>query len=266
MKNVLLLVHDDQGQESRLQVALDVTRAIGGHLTCLDVIAFPRVFADPLAGPALSILLEDERTREDAICQALSERLGREDVAWDLRRSTDELGLAIRDEAQGADLIVLNSRLEGYSVLDAPRIAGDALIDTGRPVLAVPDGCSGIDLKGTVLIAWNGSDEAGESLRAALPLLKLAQEVVLFEAGRSNPARPASEAAQYLSRHGLRCRTESSAVGDSVADAILRAARDVGASYIVMGAYGHWRITEAVIGGVTRAMLETSDLPLFLVH
>jgi nucleotide-binding universal stress UspA family protein len=266
MKNVLLLVHDDHGQESRLQVALDVTRAIGGHLSCLDVIAFPRVFADPLAGPALSIVLEDERTREDAVCQALSKRLAREDVAWDLRRSTDEPALAIGNEAQRADLIVLSSRLEGYSVLDAPQIAGDALIDTGRPVFAVPDGCAGIDLKGTALIAWDGSDKAGQSLRAALPLLQLAEEVVVFEAGRSNQANPASEAAQYLSRHDVRCRTASSAVGDSVADAILQAARDAGAGYIVMGAFGHSRLREAVFGGVTRSMLETSSLPLFLAH
>jgi nucleotide-binding universal stress UspA family protein len=266
MKNVLLLVHDDEGQEARLQAALDVTRAIGGHLTCLDVIALPPVVADPLSGPAVAMLLQDEFTREDVNCRALTSRLGREDVAWDLRQVTDDVVPAITDAAQAADLIVLNSRIEGNPARDPQRVASDVVVRSGRPVLAVPDSCRGIDLSGVALIAWDGSTEAGESLRAALPLLRLSAEALLFEAGRSNRTYPASEAALYLSRHGLRCRTLSHAVEESVAEAIQQAARDVGASYIVMGAYGHSRTREALFGGVTRSMLETSGLPLFLAH
>jgi nucleotide-binding universal stress UspA family protein len=266
MKNVLLLVHDDKGQEARIQAALDVTRAIDGHLTCLDVVMLPRVYADPFAGSAVAALLEVETTREDANCHALSARLASEDVAWDLRQVTDEFAPGITDAAQAADIIVLNSRVDGDPSQDPHRLVGDVVVRTGRPVLAVPDTSRGVDLAGTVLIAWDGSDQAGESLRAALPLLQRAEEVILFEAGRSNRTYPAAEAAQYLARHGLRCRTLSSAVEDSIAGAIRRAARDTGAGYVVMGAYGHSRTRETLFGGVTREMLETSDLPLFLVH
>ena len=266
MKNILALVHDDNGQEARLQAALDVTRAVDGHLSCLDVVTLPRTYPDALVGTGMALLLNDERTREDANCDILRDRLNCEDVAWDLRQVTDDLVPAIKNAAEEADLIILNSRIGGYSPYDPQQVAGDVAIDCQRPILAVPDERRGIEFNGTALIAWNGSHESGESLRAALPLLKVAEEVVLLEIERSSQEYPATQVARYLSRHEIRCRIESRAGEGSVADMILRAAREVDAAYIVMGAYGHSRTREALFGGVTRSMLETSDLPLLIAH
>lgn len=84
MKNVLLLVHDDEGQEARLQAALDLTRALDGHLSCIDVALFPAMVGDIYSpGIAEAMLLTDEREREGKNKTALEARLAHEDVSWD---------------------------------------------------------------------------------------------------------------------------------------------------------------------------------------
>ena len=84
MKNILLLVHDDQGQEARLQVALDLTRAFGGHLSCLDVTILPALVGDYYGGATGgAMLLAEESDRETRNKAALEARLAHEDVSWD---------------------------------------------------------------------------------------------------------------------------------------------------------------------------------------
>ena len=79
MKNILLLVHDDAGQEARFQASLDVCRALGGHLACLDVAILPKVTGDMYGATAM--LLADERERESANRTKLESRLAAEDVS-----------------------------------------------------------------------------------------------------------------------------------------------------------------------------------------
>jgi uncharacterized protein YrzB (UPF0473 family) len=82
MKNILLLVHDDAGQEARFQAALDIARGLAGHLTCLDVVQMP-VMAGDYDGMGSAMLLADEREREAGNRTALEARLAKEDVTWD---------------------------------------------------------------------------------------------------------------------------------------------------------------------------------------
>src|SRR6476619_3142179 len=87
MKNVLLLVHDDTGQEARLQAALDLTRALSGHLYCLDVAQVP-VLADGFGGASIAILMEDEREREASNRSKTEPRLAAEGVSWSWTEKT----------------------------------------------------------------------------------------------------------------------------------------------------------------------------------
>ena len=105
------------------------------------------------------------------------------------------------------------------------------------------------------------------ALSAALPLLELAEAVRIVEIDIAADAAPAEEAAEYLSRHDIHaeiCRV--GAQGEHADTIILRHATDYGAAYCLMGAYGHARTLEALFGGVTRRMLQTSSIPLVIVH
>jgi nucleotide-binding universal stress UspA family protein len=267
MKTVLLLVHDDAGQEARLQAALDLTRALDGHLDCLDVCVVPVLMDDCYAGAGVGVLLADEKAREGLNRTRLEARLAHEDVNWSWADATGQIAPALTEAAVLADLIVINRRLDVWPLPDMREIAGEVLLKSGRPILAVPEAARGIDLNGTALVAWDGSPAAEAALRAALPLLKLARDVVVFEVQDGSVRLSAEEAATYLSRHDIHATIECAPAVDERAASILldRIGRgDCG--YVVMGGFGHSRFTQALFGGVTRKMLTESPIPVFLAR
>lgn len=154
----------------------------------------------------------------------------------------------------------------------APAIAEALLFGTGAPVLFLPDG--GADLSrpfGRICLAWDDGDEALAAARAALPFLRAAEAVdvaiidpPLHAADRADPG---GELCLWLARH--RVRAEVSVLARSqprIADILARFAQERGAEAIVMGAYGHSRLREAVLGGATRDMLAAVPLPLILAR
>lgn len=269
MKTILLLAHDDEGQEARLQAALDVTRAVGGHLACLDVISPPVAMAyDDYSGVATAALMEEEREREAANRSRLQARLTHEDIAWSWQETSGYLEQTIESAAGLADLLVLSSRHGEDEPAELRRLAGLVAEKARRPVLAVPKHAKALDLTAPVLVAWDGSREADEALRDAVPLLRLSNDVVLFQFDEPEGSFAASDAAAYLSRHGIHARIESlpRRADDLVYIALLEQAAHIGAAYIVMGAYGFSPTLETVFGGVTRSMLAHSEVPLLLAH
>ena len=267
MKNILLIVHDDAGQEARLQAALDVTRALEGHLTCLDVSIMPVLVGNYYDGDGAAMILADERAREATNQQRLEARLAHEDVSWDWIDAIGGLAPCVTDAAGMADLIVVNRRLDGFPTPDMRAAAGEIIVKSGRPILAVPDTAKGFDAVGAALVAWDGSACAMAALHAAVPLLRLAGSVILLEIDDGSIASSAEEAAAYLSRHGIHAVIRRVPCQDrKPSDVLLEQVRGGGVAYVVMGGFGHLRLIEALFGGVTRKMLTESPVPVFLAH
>ena len=264
MKNILLLIHDDQGQESRLQVALDVTRALGGHLDCLDVLTLPLIVSGYYSAGSESVMIAAERERDSAIRTSLESRLAKEDVTWSMGETYGTFVEALTQASDFADLIVVSARTEARAE-DRPRLESLPL-RAARPILAVPPGCLGLDIDGCALVAWDGSRPCSEAVRAAVPLLQRARQVVLLEVNQPRGALAMAEVATYLSRHGVSAELVERTTTGTVAETILDQARHCSAEFIVMGAYGKPRAAEAVFGGVTRTMLFESQVPLLLAH
>lgn len=268
MKSVLLLAHDDEGQEARLQAALDVTRALGAHLVCLDVTIPPVALPYDYTGYGTVALIEDEREREAANRSRIEKRLAREDVRWNWHEAKGTIEEAIESEAGLADLVVLSSRLDTEAISSLRKLAGHVAEKARRPVLAVPTHTKRLDVTGPVLVAWDGSPEADQALHDAVPLLMLSSDVVLLDLDDPEGSFAAREAAVYLSQHDIHARIEIAhrQSDEPVSRAILEKAHQIGASFIVMGAYGHSSTIETVFGGVTRSILAQGDLPLLLAH
>jgi nucleotide-binding universal stress UspA family protein len=267
MKNILLLIHEDAGQEARLQAALDLTRALDGHLTCVDVVPLPMIGGDFYSGAGAASLLADNRQRELSNRERIEARLAHEGISWDWKESTGDLALSIVDAADLSDLIVVNRRLDESSYPDMRRVASAILTRTGTPLVAMPDNCKAFDVSGRALVAWNGRAHVAATMKAAVPLLKLAASVQLFEVDEGKGGISARDAASYLSRHGVhpsirQLRSRNRAVGGMLREGC----DELGASYCLMGAFGRSRLAEAMFGGVTRQMLSTSRIPLVLGH
>jgi nucleotide-binding universal stress UspA family protein len=266
MKNVLLLVHDDAGEEARLQAALDLTRALSGHLTCFDIVQMPVIVGSDFdTGGVMGILLDQERETEAENKARLLPRLNAEDVRWNWINATGDIGQLLARNADFADIIVTNSKMPAEDGPDMMSVASQVVMGSGRPVLAVPEGTRRLDAAGHVMIAWNGSAPVIETMRAAVPLLALAQTVTLLVVGDISGA-PAEEAAAYLSRHGIHARIERDRFDASAADRILEFCVTQRPGYCLLGAYGHSRVRERIFGGVTRRLLAESPVPLILGH
>ncbi len=270
MKTVLLHANQDTGLEGRLQAALDAVRLFDGHLTCLQVTPFDGyIMADPFGGAyALPSVVNEVRRAEDEHRGQLEGRLGREGVSWDWRRFDGGPAQFIVARSRLSDLIVLTLPPAPGQDEDGPTgIVGDVALHARSPILAVPQEGRGCDLSGPAVVAWNGSLESAHAIRLALPILAGCSAVHIVTVTDDRSEFPATEACEYLARHGLRPQLhEWPREGRSVAEALLDAASVLGGSYILMGAYGHTRLREAVLGGVTRAMLRHSKVPLLLAH
>ena len=265
MKNILLLVHDDSGQEARLQAALDVTRAIEGHLSCVDVAVLPVLVGDYYGGAeAEAILFADERERETHNKAALEARLANEEVPWDWCDSTGSIGKCLQDKATLADLIVLNRKLD-VAGPDMRDIVSDLVMHARAPILAVPETLKSMRLD-RALVAWDGRGSAAATMRACLPLLQHAKDIEIFMARRGGDGAEPMEAAEYLSRHDVHATVRIVDERHHAPDRLIEdEATRWHADYVLMGAYGHGRLRET-FGGVTKRMLSNSTLPLILGH
>ena len=146
-----------------------------------------------------------------------------------------------------------------------------ALFEGSAPVLIVPDDGLPADFAQNIMIAWNQSNEAMNAIRKALPLLKAATlvDITVIDPPAHGPERsdPGGQLSQWLARHGV--KVEVSVLAKTlprISDVINRHVRDTSSDMVVMGAYGHSRFREAILGGATRNMLEMAEVPVLMAH
>lgn len=266
IKTILFHVHDDDALDDRLQAALSVARTFGAHLHLLHVTPIEAyTVTDAFAtyvNRGIVEALEDEATK---LRSKLEDQLAIEDVRWDYEEVTGSFIPRFVQRAALADL-VLTGRETHDPELGRPAVSilGDLLQSIRTPLLVTGDGQRSIDPFGPAVVAWNGSYEVSNALRAAVPLLKLASEVRIIsveEAGKDQ--FPPTEPLEYLSRHGIHADFRVLPHGTGgVGKQLLEQAAINGASYIVIGGYSHSRAGEFLFGGVTRSLLQSCPVAL----
>jgi len=143
------------------------------------------------------------------------------------------------------------------------------LFESGRPVIFVPFvQTAGIKLD-RIMVCWDGSRTAGRAVADAMPLLKSAKQVEIVIVS-SRPAKddelPGADLGQHLARHGLNVSIKRITSDTDVSSTILSYAADSSADMIVMGGYGHSRLRQFILGGVTRGLLESMTVPVLMSH
>jgi nucleotide-binding universal stress UspA family protein len=144
-------------------------------------------------------------------------------------------------------------------------------LGSGRPVIVVPYVGGPHDFGRRVAVAWNGGREAARAVHDALPFLREAQSVWVVsinpEGESEGHAGPAAELTSYLADHGIKAEPQVLRSDDlSAADALLSRIADLGADSLVMGCFGHSRLREIVLGGMTRDVLRHMTVPVLLSH
>ncbi len=271
MKSILLHVADDPQFEGRLQGALDLARAVGGHLDCLQTRRIPAFYGAETAGFSGSatmvmqlIDLEERAAAENR--ERVTARLSREDVPWSWFDSMGDPAFTLVERSLLHDVILLSQPDSAGD--EAGRTLAHVVTRAETPVLVMPASAHSLPLDRPVLIAWKPTTEAAKAVRAAVPLLRLASRVDVLTIDAPEEADlPPLDVAEYLSRHGISSEVHSRSSGDrSVAEALQAAAADLGSGLIVMGGYGRSRAMEFLLGGVTRRFLARTGFPLLMAH
>lgn len=274
-----ILVHVDGTARSaqRVEIAsrlaiLHDAHLVGTALTGLSAYVFPGPALAP-GMPAISFPIEELRAEADRALDVFDASARRAGVqSFERRRIDDEAAMGVSAQARYCDLVVISQTAPDEFL---PRLPSDfpefVLLNSARPVLVVPViGIQG-DLGRRVTVAWNGSADAVRAITSAIALLQHAEQVslVVFNADAEPDLHgevPGADIALYLARHGIRVEVTSASSPADEGESLLSFAADKGSDLIVMGAYGHSRFREILLGGASRTALKSSPIPLWMAH
>ncbi|WP_197386292.1 universal stress protein [Ralstonia pseudosolanacearum] len=274
-----VMVHLDRSERAMHRLELAVRYAQAHHSRLIAV------YASFVPSPSwfymmegASYYLEEDRKRRDGARDVMHARFLDATRALDVEtewRSVegDPVALVLR-EAREADLLIVGQRdpddPESFIAAD---FVETLILEAGRPVLVVPYAGHFTNVAQRLLVAWNGGRESARALHDALPLMQEAKVHVL----QMNDDRPRhwaeettlGQVARALRAHGIDSTVEEAACVNSdvaIGEMLLSRAADFNADLIVTGAYGHSRLRELVLGGVTRTLLNTMTVPVLMSH
>jgi nucleotide-binding universal stress UspA family protein len=273
-----ILVHCDASRtvDGRLAAAADVAQRFEARLVGLHAREPFEVVSFVDGGMPIGALMDAyqagcdaaEKTAQSAYDKATKGRNFTSE--WRVTEAFSDDALAVN--ARYADLLVV-----GQADPDDPAGGRNDLPEamafaTGRPVLVVPYAGTLSSVGKTVMLCWNASRESARAAADALPFLQAAEKVIVLVvdpdvSANGHGQEPGADVALWLARHGVKVTVQRDVAADAaVGDVILSRAADCGADLIVMGIYGHSRLREMVLGGVSRTLLSSMTVPVLMSH
>ena len=297
LSDILVCLDPTDAGEVRLKLAAAVARAHRAHLSAAYVLEEESAGAAPygglggpsqgaagitasglvagVAGVPVTGVPPEAPSRAAALADIVEQRF-REAVQphaiegdWHLFNPGE--GEELLALARASDLVVIGQTSPDYLVPAGFR-PEDLVAVCGRPLLIVPYAGNFAAVGGRVLIAWDGTREATRAVHDSLPLFAAAEAVTVMTVGASEAAlehgRPSlARLVRHLARHGIAATPEETLGGGiPVADLLLSRAADFDVDLIVAGAYHHWPLREALLGGVSRDLLDHMTVPVLMSH
>ncbi|WP_199098806.1 universal stress protein [Dyella sp. ASV21] len=269
--DVLALVTSTTPWSAAAQVAAGLAATFQASLTGCFIDTSLRMLHGGEAEPSVLALLLDVPAESDDDRDAFAS-FGRQAGVSHARWVVTRAGIAptLRQLSAWHDLVVIERGMVEESILFD--VLGEALLMCRAPSLLLPSAWSGQSDFKRIVVAWNGSLESVRAIHSALPFLRRATEVWLID-GEAPAYEDEQERAPhfdpviYLGDHGVQVRTHRLQVTNRDAGAaLLREVSQHHADLLVMGAYGHSRVRERVLGGATRYVLEHAPLPILMQH
>jgi nucleotide-binding universal stress UspA family protein len=272
IKSIVALA-DGSDLHSVLSAAVALTARLSARLEVLHIKADPYdaipIGIEGMTGAVIDEIVDAARkaiearriqakAEYDRVCAASGQSANWKEVMG-------QSGKMLSISSRFADLLVLAQPDDKSSnaLLEAADVA---IFESGRPVVFVPSSIYSV-MGNRIMIAWNGSTQAALAVTAALPLLRLAGQVDVVQAGDIAKSVSANELALYLALHGIKAQNHAVDSGiEDVGGTLIAAAERFESDLIVMGAYGHSRLRERILGGATRGLLKHSPWPILMMH
>lgn len=276
-QTVTTIVTAEDQMETQLAAATQVARGMDAHLQvmalaiAMDQLAVVQSGFDALP---LGMNFEECAQRAEAIGKAATEQLLKEDIRWNVEpfaTTASMSGSDIMRHLRFSDLVVLQHEDGHGAPLRTKELAEYVLFDADCPLLLLPTSDPAKQPADNIMVSWDESPAALRAARLALPLMRQARvvHIVLVDPPKDAPERsdPGGAFAQFLARHGVNCEVSvCSRTDNTIAATLERRAEELGCDLLVMGAYGHSRLRQAIFGGTTRAILEHAGIPVLMAH
>lgn len=274
-----ILVHVDETSRSnfRVKIAAEIAMLEDAHLIGIAVTGVSRfIYQDgniSANDPNLTIHLNFLRERAEKAAVNFNKTVSELGLAsYESAIANDEAGGGIGLQARYSDLVVLgqtNRDEPSPSVL--PDFPEYIVMNSGRPVLIIPYTGDFTTVAKRPLISWDAGRESTRAVTDAIPLLKRADlvQVAIFNSKAQPDAhgeQPGADIALFLARHGVKVEVSVHKTSTDIGNALLSLSHDLDSDMIVMGGYGHSRLREMIMGGVTRTVLESMTIPVFMSH
>ena len=270
IKTILLHMANDERHTSRLEVAASLAQRFSAYV---DVLYITTPVSMPAAvtgrGASYGFIAEATAIAREKAAQVEHEiRQGLKDCSYSWTVEEGDHVDLLAHRAAYADLALITqshpAHLEDRVLLHVP----DRLpLQAPCPALVLPYDGTTTDFGRHIVLAWKNSPEAGRTVRAAMPFLRGAEKVTVLTI--DPPGQPMDHGRNimvYLERHGVRTQHQSNIAHSDVGEVILSRVRDLGADMLVMGAYGHSRLREMMLGGATRTVLHNMHVPVLMAH
>jgi len=278
-KDLLVVLGSDTGSRGRMALAAGLAERFAAHLVGLyplPIADAPRHlgYYDPaLLDPFFRELREKAQEVCDKEREAFEHAASLRGLSAEWRMVAESLESDPALHARYVDLTILG-QLDpdgGDAELLRPR-PEHVTLASGRPILVVPYAGNFETVGRRVLIGWNATREASRAVNDAMPLLMAAEIVTVLtidahEGPDGHGELPGADISLHLARHGVKATIEHT-VSDGIpaGDVLLSRAADLGADLLVIGAYGHSRVRELLLGGATRSILQSMTLPVLMSH
>jgi nucleotide-binding universal stress UspA family protein len=276
MKYATVMVGMSLGQsnEARLEIAAQLAERFGATIIGVTAAEFspPLYFTD--GAPAQKLIDQGRAAVKNRIAELEGEfRAAMQNRAVEVEwRSAEDFSTRyIVQQVRACDIIVVGEAARGALADPFAQInPSDLVIQTGSALLVVPDACNWLDLR-SVLVAWKDTVEARRAISDALPLLLKSTEITVAEIVEDETDRAAAlsrvgDVAAWLARHGVQASAKVPEQRGDAATQLARIAADVGAGVVIAGAYGHSRLSEWILGGVTRRLVNPANRCSLLSH
>ena len=273
-KTILLCLNEIERVPHLIAVARQLGVKFNAHIAGLYVIPGVQVF--PTDGYGIAPAVYDGnriyfKKQLEKVKTAFESAMQEDKINFDLHVvdiANPLIATDVIDNCRNVDLVVLSAidREKGDKI--ESDFIEQIVLSAGRPVIVLPNkGKTEINFD-DVMLGWNESRESTRAVFDALPFLQRAKrtKIVTVDAAPRGTIIGAS-IAETLDRDGVKCEVLNIAsAGMNTGETLLRAANDHGAGLLVLGAYGHTRLTEWVFGGATRYVLRNLDRPVLMSH
>lgn len=276
LKDLLVHIDNSKAAAGRLDAAIRLATEHEAHLTGLYIQpspnAVPAFVETQIPQDVLEAQKKADRTHAEEAEKAFKTAVERAGLSTEWRSVKGALTPTLSLHARYVDLVIIGQADETDPFAMMEGDVGDAVLDIGRPVLVIPYIGAPETLGKRVLVAWNASREAMRAIHDALPILERADEVHVLTIDPASGSAgdgdlPGADISLHLARHNIKAQagfTEAREI--SVGDTLLSRAADKQIDLIVMGAYGHSRYRELVLGGATRDLLRSMTVPVLMSH